>query len=169
MALRRAGVAQDASFADRVYREMLDEALLEDDVALLAIESLPLGPRLELTLDAHPGVLAGLRNTLGRWLSGERFDDDEVFDVALATSEAAANAVEHAYGAHAATFAVTGERNAREIIIVVQDRGNWRQARTSGRGRGLAIMRALVDSVEIERSEHGTTVTLRKRLDGRTP
>jgi serine phosphatase RsbU (regulator of sigma subunit)/anti-sigma regulatory factor (Ser/Thr protein kinase) len=168
-AVARGSVAQDASFADRVYREMLDEALLEDDVALLAIESLPLGPRLELTLDAHPGVLAGLRSTLGRWLTSERVDDDEVFNVALAASEAAANAVEHAYGAHAATFAVTGELTAREVSIVVQDSGNWREAQTSGRGRGLTIMRALVDSVGIERGERGTTVTLRKRLGERTP
>jgi serine phosphatase RsbU (regulator of sigma subunit) len=163
-AAEHASVAEDASFADRVYRGLLDETLLDDDVALLAIESLPLGPRLELTLDAHPGVLGGLPNPLGRGRGGARAAHDALFNVTLAVSEAAANAVEHAYGARAATFTVTGERTADEVSVVVADSGSWRAAQPYGRGRGLAIMRALVDSAEIERGESGTTVTLRKRL-----
>ncbi|HXP28910.1 MAG TPA: GAF domain-containing SpoIIE family protein phosphatase, partial [Solirubrobacteraceae bacterium] len=79
-AAKRASVAEDSSFADRVYRELLDDALLEDDVALLAIESLPLGRRLELTLDANPNVLAGLRGTLGRWLANERVEQGALFN-----------------------------------------------------------------------------------------
>jgi anti-sigma regulatory factor (Ser/Thr protein kinase) len=163
-AAKRASVAEDASFADRVYRGLMDDALLEDDVALLAIESLPLGPRLELALDAHPSVLAGLRGTLGRWLTSEGVEHDALFNITLAVSEAAANAVEHAYGARAAEFTVTGERTANEVRVVVRDSGRWREAQPYGRGRGLTIMRALVDSAEVERGEGGTTVTLRTGL-----
>ena len=155
----------DAPFADRVYRELLDQTTLEDDVALLAIESLPLGRRIELTLDAHASVLAGLRRTLARWLSGVGVGDDDMFNIALAASEAAANAVEHAYGAHDATFTVTCERDGGSVSVAVEDSGRWRDSRPYGRGRGLSIMRALVDSVEIERDEHGTTVTLRRRIE----
>src|SRR5581483_4671333 len=57
------------SLADRVYGHLLDEPFLEDDVALLAIESLPLGPTMQITLAASASVLAGLRRTLGRWLA----------------------------------------------------------------------------------------------------
>ncbi len=161
-----AAAADDASFADRVYRALLDEASLEDDIALLAIESLPLGPRLELTLDAHPRVLTGLRRTLGRWLADEGVDEGALFDVALAASEAAANAVEHAYGARTAKFTVSCERKETEVRVTVRDSGRWRDSRPDGGGRGLAIMRSLVDSVEVERDEDGTTVTLGMRLAG---
>jgi serine phosphatase RsbU (regulator of sigma subunit)/anti-sigma regulatory factor (Ser/Thr protein kinase) len=163
-AVEHAAGSADGSFADRVYRELLDESPLDDDVALLAIELLPLGARLELTLDAHPAVLGGLRRTLGRWLAAEDAGRDDVFGIALAASEAAANAIEHAYGARAGTFTVTCERDEREVRVIVRDSGHWRESRPYGRGRGLAIMRGLVDSAAVQRGDEGTTVTLTKVL-----
>jgi serine phosphatase RsbU (regulator of sigma subunit)/anti-sigma regulatory factor (Ser/Thr protein kinase) len=165
-AAQRAAAAEDVSFADRVYRALLDTTSREDDIALLAVESLPLGAKIELTLDAHPGVLVGLRRTLGRWLTGAQLTQDEQFDIVLAASEAAANAIEHAYGARQATFAVSCERDAQVVRITVRDDGRWRESRPYGRGRGLTIMRALMDTVDIESSESGTTVALSKRLSG---
>lgn len=155
-------------FADRVYLELLDENPLEDDVALLAIESLPLGSELLMTLDAVPGVLAGLRRTLGRWLGGQGVSESVIFDITLAVSEAAANAVEHAYGARDATFAVEGAVHEHEVRVTIRDDGRWRTTRPYGRGRGLAIMRSLVDGLEIERGDDGTSVTVVKRI-GRQP
>jgi serine phosphatase RsbU (regulator of sigma subunit)/anti-sigma regulatory factor (Ser/Thr protein kinase) len=170
-AAHRATLTEDATFADRVYRgllesAMLDSAALEDDVALLAIESLALGAIVEMTLDAQPGVLAGLRRTVGRWLHGEGVGPDDVFAVTLAVSEAAANSIEHAYGATAARFTVRCEhdRAGGEVRATIADDGRWRRTRPYGRGRGLAIMRSLVDDVEIERGEQGTTVTLVKHV-----
>jgi serine phosphatase RsbU (regulator of sigma subunit)/anti-sigma regulatory factor (Ser/Thr protein kinase) len=151
-------------FADRVYRALLDTQPLEDDIALLAIESLPLGSRIEMALDAHPGVLAGLRRTLARWLAREGMGENELFDLSLAASEAAANAIEHPYGARDAKFTVTCERDGPDVRITVEDHGRWRDARPCGRGRGLAIMRALVSSTTVERRDDGTTVTLIKRV-----
>ena len=169
-AARRACTADESSFADRVYRDLLVEATgLEDDIALLAIESLPMGPRMEITLEAQPGVLAGLRRTLGRWLMGEGVGANDLFNITLATSEAAANAVEHAYGAREATFRVVCVHEDGEIRITVTDEGRWRAARPYGRGRGLAIMRALVDEAEIERLTTGTRVTLIKRPEPTAP
>ena len=55
---RPAGSA-DGSLADRVYRALLDEALLEDDVALLATESLPLGAAIEMSARGEPGRARG--------------------------------------------------------------------------------------------------------------
>ena len=156
----------EGPLADRVYNELLDETPLEDDVALLAIESLPLGDTLSMTLDAVPTVLAGLRRTLGRWLAGRGASESEIFDITLALSEAAANAVEHAYGAREASFTIEGERTSEEVRVRITDNGRWRSTRPYGRGRGLAIMRSLVDSVQIESDERGTTVTIVKRLGG---
>lgn len=163
----RAG-ADSGSLADRVYRQLLDEASLEDDVALLAIESLPLGRTLELTLEASPRVLASLRRTLGRWLASHGVGNEDAFGITLAASEAAGNAVEHAYRAREAVFTVECTREDTGVRIVVRDTGSWREARPYGRGRGLGIMQALVDSVDVDRGEHGTTVTLSKRVGRRT-
>jgi serine phosphatase RsbU (regulator of sigma subunit)/anti-sigma regulatory factor (Ser/Thr protein kinase) len=154
----------DSSFADRVYRALVDEAPLEDDVALLAIEALPFEDVLEMTLSARPNVLAGLRNTLGRWLRVVGADESELFDITLSTSEAAANAIEHAYGAREASFTVRCERDGQNVTVTVRDLGRWRTGRRQGGGRGLGIMRALLDSVTVDSDDAGTVVTMTKRL-----
>jgi len=164
-AARRAARNEDATFADRVYRELVEDGgALEDDVALLAVESLPLGPEIEMTLNAEPGVLAGLRRILGRWLIGEGLAEEQVFSITLAASEAAANAIEHAYGAQESSFRVSGVHDGDEVRVTISDEGHWRATRPYGRGRGLAIMRALVDDAQIERRNDGTSVTLVKRI-----
>jgi len=163
---RRAAAGEEASFADRVYRALVDETPLDDDVALLAIESLALGASVQMTLDARPAVLAGLRSVIGRWLINAGGRADEVFGVALATSEAAANAIEHAYGAHDGTFTVQCETDGAQARVVVRDTGRWRETHPHGRGRGLELMRSLVDEVDVQRGDDGTTVTLTRRLAG---
>jgi serine phosphatase RsbU (regulator of sigma subunit)/anti-sigma regulatory factor (Ser/Thr protein kinase) len=164
VAAQAAAGRTDSSFADRVYRALVDETPLEDDVALLAIEALPLEDTLEMTLPARPNVLGGLRNTLGRWLQTTGANENELFDITLSASEAATNAIEHAYGAREASFIVRCEHDGQEVIVTVRDIGRWRTARPQGGGRGLKIMRALLDSVKIDSDEQGTVVTLTKRL-----
>ncbi len=166
-AAEAAAQGTDASFADRVYRALLDDTPLEDDVALLAIETMALGAALEMTLPARPQALGGLRNALGRWLAVVGANESELFDVTLSTSEAATNAIEHAYGARDASFAVCCEHDSGEVTITVRDIGRWRTTRPRGGGRGLEIMRSLLDSVEIESGEEGTVVTMKKRLSHR--
>jgi len=165
-AAERASRGDDASFADRVYRALVADAFFDDDLALLAIESVALGDTLELTLEAHARVLAGLRRTVGRWLAGRGFDAAERFDVTTAASEAAANALEHAYGIRDATFDVRCQADDAGVTITVRDSGRWRDLRPgqSGRGRGLEIMRALVDTANVKQGEEGTTVTLRRNF-----
>jgi serine phosphatase RsbU (regulator of sigma subunit)/anti-sigma regulatory factor (Ser/Thr protein kinase) len=163
-AARAAARGTESSFADRVYRALLDETALEDDVALLAIETVALGDSLQLTLHARAEVLGGLRSTLGRWLTLANASDSELFDVALSTSEAAANAIEHAYGAKEATFAVCCEREGREVIVTVSDEGRWRTLRPHDGGRGLGIMRSLMDSVTVDTDENGTVVKMTRKL-----
>ncbi len=167
----RAISGEEGRLADRVYSglleaAMLDSATLEDDVALLAVESLPLEGALDMTLDAQPGVLSGLRRIVGRWLSPAGIGEEDLFAVTLAVSEAAANAIEHAYGAREATFHVRCEwnRERTEVTLTVTDSGRWRESSPYGRGRGLKIMRSLLDEVEVQPGPEGTRVTLRKRF-----
>jgi len=150
------------TLADRAFRDLAStDAAVEDDMAILAVESYALGDRLHLNTDADPTHLASLRRIVARWLTQFGVDDAQRFDITLACSEAAANAIEHAYGPRDATFALDGHVSAEAVEVVVSDRGRWRPERQTDRGRGLQLMNALMDEVIVERGELGTTVTLR--------
>jgi serine phosphatase RsbU (regulator of sigma subunit)/anti-sigma regulatory factor (Ser/Thr protein kinase) len=168
----RAAVAEfpqePEALCDRLL-ERLVEADLADDVALLAVRALPqdLDP-LDLTLPADPSTLAGLRKTLRDWLDRAGADEEESRDIVLATVEAAANAVEHAYGPGEAHFELAANAVNGEITITVQDYGSWRSESDPHRGRGLGVMRAAMDDVEVQSESEGTRVRLRRRLTRET-
>lgn len=162
-AANAAAGANRLTFADHVYAGLVQHVALEDDVALLAIESVALGSHLELTLEAAPSALVGLRRTLGRWLVRHGVPAETRFDVTVAVSEAAGNAIEHAYGHRDAVFTVECDHSQEEVRVTVRDTGRWRESTRSDRGRGLTIMRGLMDSTEVRHGESGTAVTLVKR------
>jgi anti-sigma regulatory factor (Ser/Thr protein kinase) len=82
----------------------------------------------------------------------------------LTVCEAAGNAIEHAYGPGDASFDVEAALVADELVARVRDRGNWRDRRDEHRGRGIKIIRGLMDDVAIENQNGGTLVTMRRRL-----
>ena len=55
------------------------------------------------------------------------------------------------------------------VDLVVTDHGHWREPRPSTRGRGLGIMRRLVDEVDVETGADGTRVHLRRALPPARP
>jgi anti-sigma regulatory factor (Ser/Thr protein kinase) len=84
--------------------------------------------------------------------------------VVVAVGEAAANAVEHAYGPTEAEFEVSARADGGEVQITVTDQGRWRPARGRNRGRGMDLMDQLMDEVRVETGESGTAVIMRRRL-----
>lgn len=142
-----------------------------DDVALLALSSAASSGPLLLELPSDSAALAELRAALRRWLRDVGAGARETAEVTTACGEAATNAIEHAGGPGDAAFAVEARLSGREVELIVRDSGAWRPPRPGDHGRGLVLMRALMDSVELERAPHGTAVTLRRRLadDGREP
>jgi len=139
----------------------------EDDVALLALQSVPLAPaRLELTMPAEPLELSSLRRGLRRWLAQCEASDEESYEIILACNEAFANAVEHAYGPGDASVEVDVVLSGREVAITVRDFGTWRESRVDNdRGRGLSLMKAMMDSVDVVTSPaEGTKVHMTRRL-----
>jgi serine phosphatase RsbU (regulator of sigma subunit)/anti-sigma regulatory factor (Ser/Thr protein kinase) len=165
-AAERAVRGSEETLADRVYESLARDTTLEDDVALLAIESVALGDRMELSLDATPRSLAPMRRALGRWLARHRVAGEDRFAITMAVSEAAGNAIEHAYGPREARFEVSCRWLPGEVCVAVSDSGGWRGATRRGRGRGLLIMRALMDGIDVDSGDGGTTVTLTKHLTG---
>lgn len=136
----------------------------DDDVAIMAIRFEPLiGPVLDLEYPAVPESAAQMRYVLERWLRENEVDSVSAQDVVIACNEAAANAIEHAYGPSSASFRLSAARANGEVDVSVLDTGRWRAPRGDSRGRGLMLMRALMDTVDIERGEAGTTVRMRKK------
>jgi len=136
-----------------------------DDLALLAIQLTPPGETLSLALPAKPSSLASMRRAVAQWLRLAGASEAEVYEMLVACGEACANAVAHAHSAISdSPFEVQAERDGPQIEIVVRDSGSWRPPSEEGRGRGLPLMRELMDEVKIEPGPRGTTVTLRRRL-----
>ena len=160
---REAGAPGTLPLAEVIFDRLYDEAI-DDDVALLAVESIPMAETLELDLEATPTVLSPLRRAISRWLSVQGATEVERFDVTLAVSEAAANAIEHAYGPRRARFKVNCSYAAGVVTVTVSDWGTWRSTEGRRLGRGLALMTELTDDLVIDRHDDGTIVVLRKRL-----
>jgi GAF domain-containing protein/anti-sigma regulatory factor (Ser/Thr protein kinase) len=158
--------ASGDELCDRLLSELLDGNVAHDDVALLAVHRLaqPV-ERLELELPAHADSLFPLRRVMRNWLEPLGASELVIHDVLIATTEAAANAVEHAYGPVEATFHVEAAREEHEVAIAVRDYGRWRPARGYNRGRGTMLMQELMDDFEVTTSEAGTEVRLRRSLE----
>jgi anti-anti-sigma factor len=152
--------------ADRVVAR-LTGAVSSDDVALLVARRDAPPPPLELELPATPANLAAARAGVRDWLSAARVGADAVQDVVLAAGEALANSVEHGSADDGSQRMRVEMRlgTGREVELLVADEGGWRTPSSDPglRGQGIRIMRALMDHVEIERGETGTTIRMVRR------
>jgi anti-sigma regulatory factor (Ser/Thr protein kinase) len=147
--------------------ELVPDEGLQDDAAVVALQNSMVPAELHLRLPAQPKTLAHVRRVLRRWLVSRGADETDVAEVTIAVSEACANAIEHAYSPAPAAFALDATGDNGEITVAVRDEGRWRPPRGSNRGRGLSIMVAAMDDVQIDRTETGTRVVMRRRLRDR--
>lgn len=139
----------------------------DDDVAVLGARLDLLPDTLRTTWPASADTLATMRPLLRRWLARWGAAEDEIYDIIVSVQEAAANAVEHAYAPGAASYEVIGCYEDGVIAFQVRDRGRWRKPRGTHRGRGISMMRALMETVEVTQDEEGTRVVLRRALGRR--
>lgn len=131
------------------------------------------GGDLHLCVLADPTELAVLRRRVTRWACGTALSHSTVEDLALATYEAMANVVEHAYRNSYGDLEVLGmvELDKASVTITVLDRGSWRTSPTNPdgvRGRGLVLVHGLADDVDIAVDAGGTTVRMRWDLPSTT-
>jgi PAS domain S-box-containing protein len=139
----------------------------EDDVTLIALSPTQLTPgHLELTMPAEPVALASLRRSLRGWLKQCETSDQEGYDIVLATNEAASNAIEHAYGPGDGTVQLLAALSGGQVTITVRDFGRWREPRVGIPGRGLELIEAVMDSVDVVTSpDEGTEVRMVRELE----
>ncbi len=119
-----------------------------------------------------------MRRVLGDTLRGLGVDDESVYDILLAATEACTNVLQHS-GRDVRGFAVVTSVGAVSCQVQVADEGVGTAPREPARGepgetaiaqlpesgRGLAVMRAFVDKVTLDSSPgRGTVVTLHKQV-----
>lgn len=158
------------SLCSDVMLHLVGDEGVDDDVALLVVRREPesLHPELALTLDAAPESLAEVRGSLRRWLPTVGATDDDLDDLLVVIGEACANVIEHAYGPGGGRFELRLTASDGRIEGTVRDRGNWRSARGTNRGRGTQLMQQLSDELRIDHDDNGTTVHLRRSLGMRS-
>lgn len=118
---------------------------------------------LHVRVPADPGRLTGLRHALSAWAErvGLHVADREA--LTLASYEAMANAVEHAYaGRLQGMIELSAVSEPGRVVVTVTDHGAWRTppADIGTRGRGLTLIRGLTPDSAISSSDKGTTVSM---------
>ena len=152
------------SFCSHVLRRVIGAAPSDDDVAVLAVQLTALDAELHLRLPAQPAVLAPLRATVRRWLAQAGASQLETHELLTACGEACTNAIRHASGPLRSDFEVDAAVVGANVEIVVRDEGSWREPRGDVGGRGLPIIEAYVDELDVRPGSGGTEVRMRRRL-----
>lgn len=126
---------------------------------------------VELEFFARPEHLAEVRKLLGRLAGKTGLKQPEIEDFLTAVDEAAANAIRHGSPkGERSTVRVTCHSFPHALIVEVRDQGSGFTIPDSLRmpgpdaigGRGLPLMCALADTVEIRSTPAGTSITLKK-------
>jgi PAS domain S-box-containing protein len=153
------------ALCDHIVATLLASRAATDDIAVLTVRTVPMSAeRLHLDLPTNPKALATLRRTVGRWLAPLGASPVESNDIQVACHEACSNAMEHGYRFREALIDVNAEFDGEDVRVTISDRGGWREKRSSDRGRGLDLIRALMDEVALDAGDRGTVVRMRKRL-----
>ncbi|MEE2056704.1 ATP-binding protein [Rhodococcus artemisiae] len=121
---------------------------------------------------ADPSDIADIRRSMQQWLGNLHLGPEHEQDVVLASYEALANAVEHAYAANDPQATVDLEAvyrpSDRHLEVTVSDHGRWRDVmdRTGygSRGHGLTLMRSLSTEMVVTPGLDGTHVAMRWSL-----
>jgi PAS domain S-box-containing protein len=149
--------------ADAVLRELAPPGGYDDDVAMVVYRRPQTALRLKT--DASANQLADVRHRLNAWLQSCAVPGPLATDMVLAVYEACANSVEHAYrGSRSGQVRVDVEIVGGTINARVADSGKWKIPEPGPGGRGLKLIDAVSDRVELEHGPSGTTVTMSFRI-----
>lgn len=163
----------------RVVRESagMSKPNLAESIVRSIVTGKPLDDIAVLTVDLHeehfdvldirvPALTSSarvVRRSLRRLCIANGLTDDQIFRVLVAAGEAVSNAIEHAYATGSGLVRVKGSRKDGSLVIEVSDEGRWREGRRHEGGRGLELMRRLMDEVVVDQTDSGTAV--RQRLE----
>ncbi|MDT7683524.1 MAG: serine/threonine-protein kinase RsbW [Pseudonocardiales bacterium] len=124
---------------------------------------------LRQRLAVNTSAPSAARRAIRRWLALLDWPGEESDDLVVTTSEAVANAVDHAHPAGQPATAISLQAAVRvhedgtlQVRITVEDGGRWKPptADSGFRGRGVLLMRALSESVQFQTTDAGTRVVM---------
>jgi anti-sigma regulatory factor (Ser/Thr protein kinase) len=151
---------------DHLVESMLAIHPANDDIAVLALQALPVRMEpLHLEVATDPTLLRDVRRDLAGWLRRSGASEEEVEVAQMACHEACSNAIEHGYGFGEGSFTIDGRFENGKVVLEVSDNGTWIDRAEGGlphRGRGLALMEALMDAVQLTHDGGGTTVRMER-------
>jgi PAS domain S-box-containing protein len=137
----------------------------DDDVALLLYRH---PAPLEVTFPAESSQLAPVRKALRSWLGQCGLPPGTVQNILVAAGEACANAIEHGHrDAPGNDVRLRAEALVGDLRVTITDSGRWKRPQPdphAHRGRGVALMRALMQQVTITPGPSGTTVDMHTRI-----
>jgi serine/threonine-protein kinase RsbW len=130
---------------------------------------------ISLTFPAKADYLLLSRLALAGLSRTQPFEPEILADLKLAVTEACGNAVRHAYSDDEGRVAVTFVLDRDRLEIVVEDHGSglevpespeWAMPEEPESGMGMAIIRAVVDELEVASGTdgRGTVVRMTKYL-----
>ncbi|MCV7402847.1 SpoIIE family protein phosphatase [Mycobacterium fragae] len=147
--------------AESLLAEMAPAAGYDDDVAIVVYRR-PYPP-LVIEKYAAADELSDIRHQLAAWARAARIPDALATDIVLAVNEACANSIEHGYREHEpGKVRVEAENDGARAHLRIIDSGSWKAApeHPGNRGRGLLLIRAVSDWLELECTPSGTTVDM---------
>ncbi|HYZ66533.1 MAG TPA: SpoIIE family protein phosphatase [Mycobacterium sp.] len=151
--------------ADQVMSDLAPSEGYQDDVVLLLYRQ-P-GP-LELNFPANVSQLAPTRTALRKWLTQAQLGPEQAMDVLVAAGEAVTNAIEHGHRERPeGTISLSATALVDQVRLIIADTGEWKPPEMvpdSTRGRGILMMRTLMNDVIINPETVGTTVHLSTRI-----
>ena len=160
-----ASVAASAdALCQRVLERLVPPGGADDDIAIVVVRNTPIAPEMHMRFAAVPQVLAKVRQVMRRWLHAHGALPDEIAALTLACGEACANAIEHAYSVMPASFELQAAFADGVVTLAVRDAGRWRAPREGDRGRGLQMIQATVDELDVRSTDAGTELLMRRRL-----
>lgn len=130
---------------------------------------------INLTIPAKAEYITLGRLALTALARVRELSEETLADLKLALTEACSNSVRHAYGSDGGTVDITYELFADRLVVEVCDEGSGfdssgdlEEPNDLGEGGlGIAIIRAIVDDLEIsEKIGGGSRLRFEKRLDG---
>lgn len=122
--------------------------------------------KFSLALPREAMSVPVIRRVLGDALRGLGVSEDCVDDILVAASEACTNVVRHS---STLEYEVDGAIDDENCVLWITDHGaGMRRPAETGElaesGRGMNIMRALVDDLTLDARPDGVRVSMRKRL-----
>jgi serine/threonine-protein kinase RsbW len=129
---------------------------------------------INLTIPAKAEYITLGRLALTALARVREFPEETLADLKLALTEACSNSVRHAYGSSDGTVEISYKLDPDRVVVEVCDQGRGfvppsgiEELDFGEGGLGIAIIRAVVDELEIsEKTGGGSRLRFEKRLSG---